>query len=70
MEFKYKVFTLYTGLMIYTTLNLAYPKEYVYYMLLIYGMISLFWNLLYPFVICGCVICYVTDVWHHTNLQN
>ena len=33
-------------------LNLVYPKEHVYYMLLIYSIILLFWNLLYSSVIC------------------
>ena len=38
--------------MVYTILNLAYSKGYVYYMLLIYNMTLLFWNFLHPSVEC------------------
>ena len=36
------VYLIYTRLIVYAILNLAYPKEYVYYILLIYSIISLF----------------------------
>ena len=36
--------------MAYTTLNLAYSEEYVYYILLTYDITLLFWNCLYSFV--------------------
>jgi len=32
------VYLIYTWLMVCTTLNLAYPKEYIYYMILTYKM--------------------------------
>jgi len=41
------VYFIYTWLIVHTTLNLAYLKEHVYYMLLICGMTSLFQNILY-----------------------
>ena len=39
-----------SGLIVCAILNLAYSKEHVYYILLIYSMISLFQNLLYSSV--------------------
>ena len=43
MEFLSTMYLLiYAGLLVYTTLNLAYPKEHVYYILLTYSMILLF----------------------------
>ena len=42
--------------MVHATLNLAYPKGHIYYMLLICDVLSLFWNLLYSSVICNYVI--------------
>ena len=50
-----KCLFIYTGLIVYTILNLAYSKIYVYYIPLTYSMTSLFWNLLCPFVICDTV---------------
>ena len=41
--------------MIYATLNLAYSQKHIYYMLLIYSMILLFWNLLCSSVTNDCV---------------
>ena len=42
--------------MVHATQVLAYSKDYVYYILLIYNMILLFQNLLYSSMICYCVI--------------
>ena len=50
-------YNIYAGLLVHTTLNLAYPKKYMYYMLLTYSMISSFQNLLCFFVIYNYVIC-------------
>ena len=36
---KYNVSYLYAGLLVYVTPNLAYSKEYVYYILLAYGIL-------------------------------
>ena len=42
MEFQVQsVYLIYTWLMVHTTLNLAYPKEHVYYMPLTCDMILL-----------------------------
>ena len=47
MEFQLQnVYLIYTWLIVYVTLNLTYFKEHVYYILLIYSITSLFWNLL------------------------
>jgi len=54
MEFQLQsVYFIYMWLIVYTILNLAYPKEYIYFMLLTCGMI-LFWNLLCLSVTCDC----------------
>ena len=51
MEFQVQsVCLIYTRLLVYTILTLAYPKSYMYYISLICGITLLFWNLLYPFV--------------------
>ena len=42
--------------MVHATQVLAYSKDYVYYILLIYNMILLFQNLLYSSMICYYVI--------------
>ena len=43
MEFQLQsVYLIYTWLMVYATLNLAYLKEHVYYMPLTYGITLLF----------------------------
>ena len=40
MEFQVQsVYLVYTRLMVYTILNLAYPKKHMYYILLIYTII-------------------------------
>jgi len=35
-------YNIYTELLVHAILNLAYPKEHIYYMLLIYSIILLF----------------------------
>jgi len=65
MEFQLQsVYLIYTWLMVYITLNLAYSKEYVYYMLLTCDMTSFFQNLLCFFmtITCDCVMYYVIYV--------
>ena len=47
---------MYARLLVHATLNLAYPKEHIYYMPSIYSIILSFWNLLHSSVICNCVI--------------
>jgi len=57
MKFQLQsVYLIYTWLIVHTTLNLAYSKEYIYYMLLICSMTSSFWNLLCSFIVCDHVI--------------
>ena len=51
-ELKPRFYLIYTRLLVHTILTLAYPKSYVYYMLLTYKMTLLFQNLLYLSVIC------------------
>ena len=67
MEFQVQdVYFIYTWLLMHTKLNLAYSKRYIYYILLIYNMILLFWNLLQPFMIYDCVTMIVNvscDMW-------
>ena len=47
MEFQVQsVYLIYTGLIVYAILNLAYSKKHMYYILLIYNMTLLFKNLL------------------------
>ena len=54
MEFSVQnVYLIYTWLIVHTTLNLAYSKGHIYFILLIYDIILLFQNLLCSFVICG-----------------
>ena len=58
MEFQVQcVYLMYTWLIVYAILNLAYSKEYVYYMPLIYSITLLFWNLLCDIWLCNC------DIW-------
>jgi len=53
MEFLVQnVYLIYTWLIVHATLNLAYSKGHIYFILLTYSIISLFQNLLCPFVIC------------------
>jgi len=48
MEFQVQnVYLIYTELMVYTTLNLVYSKEHIYYILLTYNITLLFQNLLH-----------------------
>jgi len=54
MEFQVQsVCLIHTGLIVHATLNLAYPKEHIYYIPLICSMMLLFQNLLMIF----CVTC-------------
>jgi len=54
MEFQVQsVCLIHTRLIVYTTLNLAYSKEHMYYISLICSMMLLFQNLLMIF----CVTC-------------
>jgi len=66
IEFQLQNFYLiYTWLIGYAILNLAYPKEYIYYMLLIYNMTLLFQNIL-----CSSVTHdYVTMTWDYIMWQ-
>ena len=62
IEFQLQsVYLIHTRLIVCIILNLAYSKEYVYYMLLIYSIISLFQNLLHSSVTCD----HMTDMWYH-----
>ena len=44
------IYLIYARLIVYTTWVLAYFEDYIYYILLIYDITSLFWNLLCPSV--------------------
>jgi len=66
IEFQLQsVYLIYTWPIVYATLNLAYFKEHIYYipLIYIYNMILLFWNLLYSSVTYDHDMWYVTDVW-------
>jgi len=49
------VYLIYTWLIVCAELDLAYSKGHIYYILLIYDIILLFWNFLYPFITHNCV---------------
>ena len=68
MEFQLQsIYLIYTWLMVCPILNLAYPKKHMYYILLIYSIISLCQNLLYPSIIHNHMTVICDILWYHYN---